>query len=211
MVCAAVTLVLAVISLTREQASLGNDTIFYSYTDTLTGCSNVTYVVVFVSPSPTISVVSSTDTACPGQTVVFTPIPGNNVTNIIWSNINGTVIGGGLNSITTTANPPGTNFCIIAQAISNNGCTTNDTSCISVLQPAVVAVNDSVTVCDRNTINIHVLNNDYTTACNATFGVSQILTAGITGSASLDTGIVHYVPALFKYRLYGYIPIYRYN
>ena len=94
----------------------GNNVITYSYTDEQTGCSNSYIFVINVKSAPTISVVASTDSACQGAVVTYTPTYSLDVFNIVWSLQGGGNVGAGLNPFNYS--PTSGDYCLIATAIN---------------------------------------------------------------------------------------------
>jgi gliding motility-associated-like protein len=137
----------------------GNNVITYTYTDTLTGCSNTAQVTILIKANPTLSLAIASDTACSGSNVTITPTYSVDVFNIVYSQLGGSILGSGLNPF--VVHPSGQNYCVTATAINTpNGCTVTDTICMYVYQPPVISqLADTIALCNADSLVINILSN----------------------------------------------------
>jgi gliding motility-associated-like protein len=172
-------------------ASLGNNTITYTYNDTASGCSNTYTFVINVKAAPSIDITASTDTSCQGQVVTFTPNYSFDVFNINWTLQGGGIIGSGLNPITYV--PVNADYCVIANAVNTpNGCFAQDTVCGHVNQ-SPVANDDQGETCEETPTTIAVTINDTDPEGDAS--VVTVLTAA-HGATTVNNNVVTYTPTL---------------
>ncbi len=172
-------------------ANSGNNTVTYTYTDQLTGCSNTATFVVNVKGAPTLDVTASASTVCAGGSAILTPTYSFDVFNIIFATQSGTVLGSGLNPI--TVNPTGVDYCVVATAINTpNGCITRDTVCIHVNQ-SPVAVDDEANTCEEQTVSIPACLNDIDAENDV--NVITVLSVG-NGTATVSNCNINYTPAV---------------
>ncbi|MES2620413.1 MAG: Ig-like domain-containing protein [Bacteroidota bacterium] len=170
-------------------ATAGNNVITYTYTDSLTGCTNSTTITIIVRPEPSITVNVSSDTVCVGQSVTFTPNYGTDVTNIQYSVCGGNIFASGLNPVTFI--PTGVDYCVRVRAVSSNGCIKDTTIFTHVNQPPV-AVTDSVATCEDTALFIAVLDNDTDPENDALFVACD---TSVEGSTTVLNNIITYTPA----------------
>ena len=141
-----------------QNASVGSNTITYTYTDPNSGCSNSAQVNINVKANPTLSVAASEDTACSGDRVILTPTYSFDVFNIVWTTLSGANLASGVNQISVY--PTGTDYCVVASAVNTpNGCITRDTICIDVYQPPVVSEPVVANTCENLPVTVNVINN----------------------------------------------------
>jgi hypothetical protein len=111
------------------------------------GCATSSTVNITVNPTPVLDLRASSDTVCPGGSVLLSPNPSFDVFNIIWSNVGGAFIRNDINPITVS--PTLVNHGYYATAISSPyNCIIRDTVFIHVNQrPA--AVDDTISTCEE--------------------------------------------------------------
>ena len=141
-----------------DSANIGSDAVTYTYTDTLTGCSNSAQLTLNVKANPTLSLAASADTACSGQPVTITPTYSVDVFNIIWTKLGGGSLGAGVDPF--VVNPTGTDYCVVASAVNTlNGCVTRDTICIDVYQPPVITDPVIANTCENQPVTVNISGN----------------------------------------------------
>ncbi len=115
--------------------SAGNDTIRYSYTDPIAGCSNTLTFIIHVNNNPTITI-AGPSAVCQGQTATLTATsPGNSIS---WQVQGGANLGSN-NPLTVT--PVGPTYCVIGTAANAaSQCIARDTICIQVNPLPVVNI-----------------------------------------------------------------------
>ena len=168
-------------------ANTGSNTITYSYTDTVYGCSNTMQFGIFINAVPTLSIASSDSLVCPGAPVSLSAQYSTDVFNIAWSDATGTIINSGLNAF--TVNPTAASHCYIATAVNNAGCVTRDTICISQLDCHIHGVNESCesdSMIINDTLTVRVIANDSLPASGSDTIVT-IKTAPSIGTATVNS------------------------
>ena len=157
------------------------------------GCATSSTVNITVNPTPVLDLRASSDTVCPGGSVLLSPNPSFDVFNIIWSNVGGAFIRNDINPITVS--PTLVNHGYYATAISSPyNCIIRDTVYIHVNQrPA--AVDDTISTCEDSLMsNFSILVND-----NDLEGNGMVI--GIIGGPYHGTvtnhgdGTIDYLPA----------------
>lgn len=167
-------------------ATVGNNIITYTYTDTLFGCSNSTQFTINVKSVPSLTVSASDSMVCPGAPVSLSDQYSTDVFNIAWSDATGNTIYSGLNAF--TVNPTVPNHCYVATAVNTPGCVVKDSVCIGMLDCNINAVNeacDADSVIMNDTIRIRVLAND-TLPLTGTDTIITIRTAPLKGTAVVN-------------------------
>ena len=176
-------------------ANIGNNVITYTYTNSLTGCSNSATTTITIKADPTLSLSASIDTACSGEQVILTPTYSFDVFNIIWTTLSGTNLGSGFNPI--TIHPTGTDYCVVASAVNTpNGCITRDTICIDVYQPPVITSPVIANTCENLAVVVDIIAN-VTDPQNHTDAVSILIPPAHGTLASSGNGVYNYTPAPF--------------
>ncbi|MFN8285574.1 MAG: Ig-like domain-containing protein [Chitinophagales bacterium] len=170
-------------------ATIGNNTITYTYADQ-SGCSSTATFVTNVKGAPTFNITSSSDTTCAGGAITLTPNYSIDVVNIIWRQLGGPVIGASLNPISVT--PTGVDYCVMATAVNINGCVTSDTICLHVNQNPV-AVDDEAATCEEQAVTVDVCINDVDPEGNS--AVITVLSVP-HGTTSVNGCNVTYTPNL---------------
>ena len=171
---------------TPANASSGDNTITYTYGDTLSGCSNSMQIVINIKDVPTMTIAASETSACPGSNVSLSATYSVDVFNILWTDINGNSIYSGLNP--ATVSPSAANNCYIATAINTPGCVTRDTICIQLLNCNIKAEDEPCTMDSmvmNSTITVRVLDNDTIPAGSDT--TITIRTTMLYGTANVNS------------------------
>jgi gliding motility-associated-like protein len=176
-------------------AVVGNNTITYTYFDSIAGCGNTATVVINVKDNPQLTISASDDTVCVGQSTSLSAAYSLDVFNIVWSRLGGAVISSGFGPISinpSAIDPTAVDFCVVATAVNTpNGCQTSDTICLHINQ-APVAAADTANTCEEQSVQIAVLGNDADPEGDA--GVVTILSAS-NGTATVSNGVINYTPA----------------
>jgi gliding motility-associated-like protein len=126
---------------------------FYSVTAVDTnGCvSNLVTRLVYVAPSPAVSIAASADTICIGNQVVLTASSGASNLTYQWSPVTGTS-----NQISDT---PSTTTQYIVQATNAQNCSGYDTITIVVIPELTLSFSGNTTICIGDTTQITVTAN----------------------------------------------------
>ena len=175
---------------TPANATVGNNTITYTYLDEQTGCSNTYTFTINVKDAPTLDLSASLDTVCAAGCTTIDATYSIDVFNISYTQIGGGNVHSGLGSWIYC--PTLADVSIVGTAVNTpNGCITRDTLTFHVNQPPV-ALYDEASTCEEIQVFIPELSNDSDPEGDNN-AVTIISTAH--GSTTVGSGLLIYTPA----------------
>lgn len=164
-------------------------TYFVTVLDTTFGCSVTDTVNIDISPEINLEISPETVVLCESSEVTLTANTDNDPANVSWFLLPGNDLLGMGTTVTFT--PPLGASEVYAVAMSEAGCTENDTIAINNF-PLDVDITDTLVICEPTaTVELSVINNDPTQVITVAWEAEGVLTALDELTVTVDPNVTN--------------------